>query len=135
MEEKPQWDDERGRELVGKYVLIGLTFVDHDDNVVSLAQRHGRILEADADRGVTVELVAPGLPWDGEVYRLPPDVGSFVDAAPGEYSLRSTGEVVVDPDLTATWTIKSPPADEDTPAWRAARAAESARLGFDTGES
>jgi hypothetical protein len=32
VEERPQWDDERGRALVGKYVLIGLTFVDQDEN-------------------------------------------------------------------------------------------------------
>jgi cell division septal protein FtsQ len=94
VEERPQWDDERGRALVGKYVLIGLTFVDQDENVISQAQRHGRILEADAERGVTVEFVAHGLPWNGEVYRLPPDLRAFADAAPGEYRPRSTGEVV-----------------------------------------
>lgn len=135
MEDRPQWEDERGRALVGKYALIGLTFVDQDENVVSQAQRHGRILDADADRGVTIEFVAPGLPWDGELYRVPPDLRAFADAAPGEYRLRSTGEVVVDPDVTATWAIKSPPADDDTPERRAARAAESERLGFETGES
>jgi hypothetical protein len=135
VEDTPQWDDERGSALIGKYVLVGLTFVDHDENVISQAQRHGRILEADADRGVTVEFVAHGLPWNGEVYRLPPDLRAFADAPPGEYRLRSTGEVVVDPDLTATWTIKNPPADADTLEWREARAAESTRLGFDTGES
>ena len=135
MEDRPQWEDERGRALVGKYALIGLTFVDQDENVVSQAQRHGRILDADTDRGVTIEFVAPGLPWDGELYRVPPDLRAFADAAPGEYRLRSTGEVVVDPDVTATWAIKSPPADDDTPERRAARAAESERLGFETGES
>ena len=131
----PRWDDERGGELAGKYVLIGLTFVDQDENVISRAQRHGRILDANVDRGVTVEFVAPGLPWDGEVYRLPPDLRAFADAPRGEYRLRSTGEVVVDPDITATWTITSPTADDDTPERREARAAESARLGFETGES
>ena len=135
MEGRPQWDAERGRALVGKYVLIGLTFVDQDENVVSQAQRHGRILEANADRGVTVEFVARGFPWDGELYRLPPDLRAFADAPPGEYTLRSTGEVVVDPDITATWTIKNPPADDDTPERRSARVAESTRLGFENGES
>jgi hypothetical protein len=128
VEEPPQWDEKRGRALVGKHALIGLTFVDQEDNVVSRAQRHGRILEADADRGITVEFMAHGLPWDGEVYRLPPDTRAFADAAPGEYRLRSTGEVVVDPDVTATWTIKSPPAEEDTAERRAARAPGSVPL-------
>lgn len=48
----------------------------------------------------------------GEIFWLPPDVGPFQDAKPGEYKLRSTGEVVVDPDLLATWTVNNPPPAE-----------------------
>jgi hypothetical protein len=132
---RPEWNEDRASALVGKYALIGLTFVDQDENVISQVQRHGRILEADASRGIAVRLVAHGQHWDGEMYRLPPDLSAFVDAPPGEYRLRSTGEVVVDPDVTASWTIKSPPVEEDTPERRRARAAEALRFGFDTGES
>jgi hypothetical protein len=48
---RPEWDEDRASALVGKYALIGLTFVDQDENVLSQVQRHGRILEADARRG------------------------------------------------------------------------------------
>jgi hypothetical protein len=44
---------------------------------------------------------------DGSTYWLPPDVRPLEEAAPGEYRLRSTGEVVVDPDYTCTWTVQS----------------------------
>jgi hypothetical protein len=132
---RPDWSDDRASALVGKYALIGLTFVDHDENIISQVQRHGRIHEADASHGIAIRLVAHGQHWDGEMYRLPPDLSAFVDAPPGEYRLRSTGEVVVNPDVTASWTIKSPPAEEDTPEKRRARAAEALRFGFETGDA
>ena len=135
MDDRPNWDEERGSALLGKYALIGLSFVDQHEKVISQVQRHGRIVEADKDRGIGIRLVAHGKPWDGEVYRLPPDLRAFKDAPAGEYRLRSTGEVVVDPDVTASWTIKSPPVEEDTPEKRRARAAEALRFGFETGES
>jgi hypothetical protein len=43
---------------------------------------------------------------DGEVSALAPNPGAFRDAKLGIYRLRSTGEEVVDPDLTTVWTIR-----------------------------
>jgi hypothetical protein len=129
-DERPAWDDERGRELVGKTVLLGLTFVAADGEVIEQTQRHGVIEDTDAEQGISVRLVGPGRAWHGELYTLPPDLSNFVDAAPGSYRLRATGETVVDPDLTSTWEIRSPAADESTPEQREARLAEARRLGF-----
>ena len=42
-----------------------------------------------------------------ETYTLPPDLRNYEPAAPGEYRLRSTGEVVADPDFISNWTITS----------------------------
>jgi len=124
------WDDASASALVGKTVLLGLTFATDDGDVIEQTQRHGVIEEADAERGITVRLVGPGSPWDGELYRLPPQLGNFVDAAPGAYRLRATGETVIDPDLTSTWEIRSPAAGESTPEQREARLDEARRLGF-----
>lgn len=44
----------------------------------------------------------------GELLPLPPDLSSTEKAAPGEYTLRATGEVVVDPDYLATWSLYKP---------------------------
>ena len=130
----PEWNEDRASALVGKYALIGLAFLDEDDNLISQVQRHGRILEMDASRGIAIRLVAHGHHWDGEIYRLPPDLSAFVDAPPGEYRLRSTGEVVVDPDVTASWTIKA-----RRPRRHAREAPSSGSrntaFGFETGES
>ena len=121
----PDWDD-----LIGKTVLLGLTFADADGNIRERVQRHGVIEVADPESGIAVRLVAPGHPWDGELYHLPPDLEPFAEAAPGAYRLRSTGETVVDPDFTSTWEIRSPSEDEDTPDKRQARLDEARRFGF-----
>ncbi|MGB7589031.1 MAG: hypothetical protein WBM00_10020 [Solirubrobacterales bacterium] len=39
----------------------------------------------------------------GDLEWLPPDLRAFKPAEPGEYTLRPTGEVVVDPDFLSTW--------------------------------
>jgi hypothetical protein len=88
--------------LLGKYVLIGITRISDDDELLEERQCHGRIALVDPDVGIRVVLS------DGEVLTLPPDPDSFRDARPGVYRLRSTGEEVVDPDLTTVWTIREP---------------------------
>ena len=90
-----EWDD-----VVGKRVLIGLTYVDEHGDVTRQEQKHGLIVRAD-DGGVTVRLAGTG----DEMW-LPPSLEALEPAAAGEYRLRRTGEVVVDPDLIATWTIE-----------------------------
>jgi hypothetical protein len=35
------------------------------------------------------------------------------EGSPGEYRLKSTGEVVADPDYMAMWTLRSPPPKKD----------------------
>jgi hypothetical protein len=88
--------------LLGKYVLIGITREDADGTAIGSEERHGRIALVDPDLGIRVVCS------DGEVLTLPPDPDSFRDARPGVYRLRSTGEEVVDPDLTTVWTIREP---------------------------
>jgi hypothetical protein len=95
-----EWD-----EVVGKYILVGLTYVDGDDQVIRQEQKHGLIVEAN-DSNVTVR---PG--GSLEEFSLPPDIETFELAGEGEYTLRGTGEVITDPDLVATWTIRSDPGD------------------------
>ena len=121
----PDWN-----ELIGKTVLVGLTFADADGDVRERVQRHGVIETADPEEGIGIRLLAPGQPWDRELYRVPPDLQAFKEAPPGAYRLRSTGETVVDPDFTSTWEIRAPREEDDTPERRAARLDEARRFGF-----
>jgi len=100
---RPPWWGAKARSLLGQRLLLGVTVVDEGGDVVAQAQFHGRLVEADAREGFALELADGALAW------LPPDLRGFERAAPGEYRLRSTGEVVVDPDLLASWTVTADP--------------------------
>lgn len=103
---RPPFDEAYAKSLIGKSVLIGLTYYDHNDQFLEQQQVHGIIVSADQSKGFVVELRGER---QGETFKLPPDVRPFSDAHPGEYRLRSTGEVVINPDLLATWIIRKPP--------------------------
>jgi len=62
----------------------------------------------DPDPGPTCDGIALGPHDTGELEWLAPDVRAFALAAPGEYRLRSTGEVVSDPDVLTTGTLHGP---------------------------
>ena len=97
-----EFDDQFAAELIGAHVLVGMTHMDHGGKPINQTQFHGKVTKADPKEGVTIVDAA------GEEHWLPPHWPSYVAAEPGEYRLRSTGEVVVDPDYTSTWTVHPP---------------------------
>jgi hypothetical protein len=97
-DQQPQFDSQLAATLIGKHVIVGLTYMRADE-VESKHQCHGFVVQCD-------ETIVAIEPWGGgDPITLPPDLRPFEAAPPGEYRLRSTGEVVVDPDYTASWTI------------------------------
>lgn len=92
------WD-----EIIGKHVLVGMTYLDSNDELIEQKQRHGVIISADSV-GVYVRIADS----DAEFW-LPPHLESFQDAEEGDYRLRETGEIVSDPDLVATFSIRPGP--------------------------
>ena len=95
--EPPPFDVQIAGQLVGKRVLIGLTYIENGQ-VDRQEQKHG-VVEDVSEGGVSVRLS------DGETYWLPPDLRPWEEAPRGEYRLRSTGEVIVDPDFIANWRV------------------------------
>ena len=85
-------------DLPGKTVLIGLTYYTADHAFIEQKQYWGTVTESSEKR----ILVRRG---NGEILNIPPDLSSTRVAPPGEYRLRSTGEIVVNPDYLMTWTI------------------------------
>ena len=88
-------------ELMGKTILIGLTYYTADNEFIEQKQCWGTVIESDEKR-ILVRLN------DGKIFSLPPDLRSTKIAPPGEYRLRSTGEIVVNPDYLSTWNINKP---------------------------
>lgn len=109
-------DDAKAARLIGKHALVGLTYLNADGTLRKQVQVHGRITAVDETQ-VTLRLHG-----SDEEFTLPPspepgsDVEAFEPAPPAEYRLRSTGEVVVNPDLLAWWTITAPADDADEQA-------------------
>ena len=83
--------------------MIGLTYLNPDDTVLKQVQPHGKVIQADDQKGIVIERADTG-----ETFALPPGWDSIQKAPPGEYKLRSTGEVVKDPDYLTSWTINPP---------------------------
>jgi hypothetical protein len=100
---RPAWDDAWAAQLEGATVLVGITF--NEPAGQRLEQFFGTVISADPDEGITLRLNGSR---DGEIYTLPPDQRALLPAQPGSYRLRGTGEVVVDPDYTATWEMTPP---------------------------
>ncbi len=88
-------------DLIEKTILIGLTYYTADDEFIERRQYWGTVIESN-EKGIIVRLN------NGELFELPPDLSSTEIAPPGEYRLRSTGEIVVDPDYLTTWNINRP---------------------------
>jgi len=100
---QPVWDERKAAELVGAKVLVGITRMRATG--AEQEQMFGLIKSANVRDGFEVALEGSRA---GETYWLPPDLRNFFPAQPGEYRLRSTGEMVTDPDYTATWKIEPP---------------------------
>jgi hypothetical protein len=99
------WDQERADLLLGKYALVGVTYTEADDTVLSHAQYHGRIVSVDRKTGIKIE--CEGI-WAGHSMGLPPALSAFNPTELPEYRLNSTGEVVTNADVMTTWTVAGP---------------------------
>jgi hypothetical protein len=86
-------------------VLVGITYVDATGDVVGRDQFAGIVRAVDPtvsiDRG------------SSEPFTLPPDPSAFDRGQPGTYTLRTTGETVVDPEFVTTWTVRAPSSQDD----------------------
>ena len=92
--------------LIGKVALVGMTKLASDGKtVIAQQQFHGVIEACDAATGIRIACKGVG---DIENIMLPPTTKPFLDAKAGEYRLRSTGEIIRNPDVTASWTITEP---------------------------
>jgi hypothetical protein len=100
----PPFDDDLAASYVGKYILVGLTFLDPYGRESQRQQLHGVIRSASPE-GVLIELRGA---HSGQNWNMPPALDAIRPAEPGRYTLYDTEEVIDDPDLLASWTIQKP---------------------------
>ena len=100
----PEFDQAKADALVGKYILLGVTYLDHSGTLLEQVQYHG-IIQSASPEGLLISLRSQR---DGETWTMPPVLDAITPAKPGQYNLRSSGEVVEDPDLLSTWSVTKP---------------------------
>ena len=88
---------------IGKHLLVGITYLDHNEALLEKRQLHGHIVRINEHEGIVLKLFD-----SDEEFKLPPQLEALRSAQPGEYRLRETGEIVVNPDLLGTWTVVKP---------------------------
>jgi len=97
------FDDEEAKGIIGKHLLVGVTHRNHQDEITGIEQFHGEIIRASREEGIIIRLSG-----NSEKRWVPPDLSRLEPAPPGRYTLKGTGEVVVDPDFISTWTVYPP---------------------------
>ena len=89
---------------VGKYILVGVTYVDQAGQVENSVQMHG-VVESAAEDGITIALKGERA---GQSWTMPADLSAISPAQPGRYQLPETGEIIENPDFICTWMVQKP---------------------------
>ena len=95
----------KGDSIIGKHLLVGLTYLADDGDVKEKLQLHGTIVGISASTVVFERADGKGkfsMPFDGEFESADPEA---------TYTLSATGEEVTGVELLSSWTI-SPSADQ-----------------------
>ena len=100
-----EFDQELADTYVGKYILVGVRYLDSSGKPLQTQQMHGVIESATRD-GISISLRGARF---GQSWNMPPVLASIRPAAPGRYVLDESGEIIESPDLLASWEMREPP--------------------------
>ena len=98
------FDEKKVTAYLGKYIIVGITKQDAFGKVTDQYQIHG-VIDLVAPDGMRISLRGSR---QGESYTIPPAFDWIHRAPPGEYRLAKSGEVITDPDFTASFVISAP---------------------------
>lgn len=101
---KPEFDEEFASTLTARYILIGITYLNHDGSLNQQVQMHG-VIESATSEGIKISLRGSR---EGDTWTMPPVLDAIKPANLGIYTLRGSSEVVEDPDFLSTWTVNKP---------------------------
>jgi len=94
---RPMFSRAAAEDLIGRSIIVGITYEDHAHRPVKEEQYHGTIIRLSLEEGIVIQTAA------GTEKALPPDLRSVLGTRSGPYRLRSTGEVITDAELQSTW--------------------------------
>jgi len=97
------FSEEDAQSILGKTLLVGVTYKNNSEEIIEVEQFYGTIIRASEKEGIIIRLGETG-----EERWVPPDLAAIETAIPGHYHLKSTGEVIINPDLLTTWIVHLP---------------------------
>lgn len=107
------WDN-AAEKLVGTVTVIEIQHFDARGAFLRHEHVYGIVTSADQKNGV--RLIANGKTFRDKLVVLPAQLDSFTKPRPGTYTLKSTGEKVVDPHWFTTWMVTNADAVKAVPA-------------------
>jgi hypothetical protein len=85
--------------LIGKLVIIGISFYDSNDDLIDTFQTHGIIEKSD-----NIELLRI-IKKDNHIFQLPFDPDTIQKAPLGKYSEKHSSTIITNPDYMILWNI------------------------------
>lgn len=87
--------------LINKVILVGITVLDENEELITQIQVYGPVIRVSAE-GIVIKRNITATEFS-----IPPDFEHIIEAEEGEYRLRSSGEVVINPDYISSWIVRS----------------------------
>lgn len=97
------WDPDFADELIGQTLLVGITYLDHEGELLRRQQVFGTVISANRGAGIIIRQHS-----DNESFEITPILSAIEYAAPGIYQLADSDAAVEDPDFTALFTVTTP---------------------------
>ena len=97
------FDADFAADLVGCTLLVGLTHVDHMDQLIRHQQIFGTVATVAEDTGIVIRQH-----HDGTSFTIAPVLDAIEVGAPGIYQMTEGDEEVEDPDFIALITVRTP---------------------------
>ena len=92
--------NELQKSLKDKIFLIGITFINENEDVIENYQTSGKVLELTDDGMITF------LRENKSDFQIPYDERAIMKAEKGDYKEKSTGKIIVNPDYISRWKIE-----------------------------
>ena len=93
------------QQLQGKLLFLALTFIDAHGVLVDQYQTSGRVESTSAASAAGAGAMVQLRQEDGSLFRFPADPKAIQAAGPGEYRVRHSGQMVLNPDFLGHFEV------------------------------
>mgnify|MGYP003349345298 CR=1 FL=1 len=99
-----KFDVAKAAALIGKSILIGISYLNEEGEEETRVSTHG-VIQTATPEGVRVALKGER---EGQSWNMPPNLDVISPIEPGIYRLGEGAEAVENPDFVVIWSIAKP---------------------------